>query len=1285
MMKTQTTHKTMGKALAKWAAVALLAVALLASVLTFARPSGGKRARAEGEEPEAFALTLIAATLKISADGGDIYGVQTPESESGSGPAVMRVYSVEAGALCRVAADPDPSDNLSMFVGFDWQYLNNRVGELGAKEYGFAMPDEDVLISAIYSASNLDSTTRGSSGKITNSNPSIFNNYGNGYIGIVKGVPTNEAEDPDLEKMSGWRLAIPGNTGANTAWTENISGNSFLSSMRGMVTIKIIFKNHGNLPVTLEFYIPPYGARNTSGEVDVPAGETVTRYMLMTVGCDGPYLGFNVRKAVGGEASNIILMDFVMRQALTYPQIDKRYATTGNLEDAGFVTIGGITKGSGNWNEHVNNNAYGLRLIMVYNQNCKIGTYLYFNITNFPAYTGLDGAEQTDTVYVRIITGTANPFSGTYSIGTAANPATEGSLLGSEIVVLPGASTTLFAVTVTRTAATPNIYFHLYRHTVDVPDTSGNSTYGYNLTMQMAYKDVFGSIVTAEDGEGYTLTPEGDSESVVLPGDSYSFRLSLAAGYTQSAPIVKAVGAKSGTETVLRARNGVYTVSNVQEGQTIVVENVALNVYAVTGLSGAGYTVTPEGGYTASVAHGGDFKFKIAVDTVLFDVGALTVKANGGVGNVSAAGDFPDTVYTISNITAAQAITVEGISAKTGVYIVSGLKGAQYSAVSQTAGVTVSDNGDAVVAVNELENPDFSFRLNPAVGYDVSGATVTANPGGVLTPAAGVYTVTGIDQNVSVSVSGVAYMDYAITYHLGAGETNGPGNPETYQIVTETFDLADASKIGYTFGGWYKTSAFAPSDLVESIAAGSYGAVNLYPKFTATPYTVTLDVKGGAYAEGYTRPQNYTIEAAQALPNAEQIARAGYTFEGWCTSPNGGIILNDDAILSIPQGSTGNKTYYAKWATVPYTIAYNRNGGAWAAEYTAPEGFTVAQGAAVILPAAANIQKLGYTFAGWYGADDFSGIVFASVPDGSTGDREYWAKWVLTPYTIAYNANGGANAPDAVKAYDFETAVTLPIPARTGYTFAGWYEAEDLSGTAVTAIAVGATGDKEYFADWTVTQFTVSYEGLNGATNTNPESYTYFSGAIVLADPTRTGYTFDGWTSDLNPTPAKGVKILAGSVGDRVFTANWTANRYTVAFNTAGGAYIPDQTVEHNAAANAPGAPYREGFTFDGWYTSADGGATLSAEKFAFDTPIAANTTLYAKWAAVPPATGGNEGDGEGEGGDGTGAGGEVKETTTAELLGNGALGGAIAAASVVAGAGIVFLAARLIRKKKSA
>ena len=180
-------------------------------------------------------------------------------------------------------------------------------------------------------------------------------------------------------------------------------------------------------------------------------------------------------------------------------------------------------------------------------------------------------------------------------------------------------------------------------------------------------------------------------------------------------------------------------------------------------------------------------------------------------------------------------------------------------------------------------------------------------------------------------------------------------------------------------------------------------------------------------------------------------------------------------------------------------------------------------------------QKTGYLFDGWYtdeackNAFDFTAPVYENTT--------VYAKWTAEKYTITYHLNGGTNAESNPDSYTVEQTVTLADPSKTGYLFDGWYTDEycenafDFTAPANENITV--------YAKWTAEKYTITYH-LNGGTNaeSNPDSYTVEQ-TVTLADPSKTGYTFTGWTWDGQTTPVGNPEIAAGSTGNRAYEANW--------------------------------------------------------------------------------------------------------------------------------------------------
>ena len=208
-------------------------------------------------------------------------------------------------------------------------------------------------------------------------------------------------------------------------------------------------------------------------------------------------------------------------------------------------------------------------------------------------------------------------------------------------------------------------------------------------------------------------------------------------------------------------------------------------------------------------------------------------------------------------------------------------------------------------------------------------------------------------------------------------------------------------------------------------------------------------------------------------------------------------------------------------------------------------------------------------------------------------DQAVVATFAPINYTISYNLAGGSLPADKTNpaTYTIESnAITLVNPVRAGYTFEGWTGTDLENPTKTVTIAKGSMGNRSYTATWKVINYTISYDLAGGAlpqNQTNPTTYTVESNAITLVNPTRTGYTFEGWTGTDLENPTKTVTIAKGSTGNRSYKATWKAIEYTISYDLAGGV-LPQNltnpatyTVESNAITLIN--PVREGYEFTGW------------------------------------------------------------------------------------------------------
>ena len=149
-----------------------------------------------------------------------------------------------------------------------------------------------------------------------------------------------------------------------------------------------------------------------------------------------------------------------------------------------------------------------------------------------------------------------------------------------------------------------------------------------------------------------------------------------------------------------------------------------------------------------------------------------------------------------------------------------------------------------------------------------------------------------------------------------------------------------------------------------------------------------------------------------------------------------------------------------------------------------------------------------------------------SVPADVT---ELTVQWTAPTYAVTLNTNGGTIADGKdVTGYTYGVGATLPTDVtRTGYTFKGWYDNENLTGSPVTAIGGAETGNKEYWAKWEINQYTITFD-TNGGSEIAPITQDYGTEITAPDNPTRKGYTFKGWDKEIPETmPAENLTITA--------------------------------------------------------------------------------------------------------------------------------------------------------------
>ncbi|MBP5582358.1 MAG: ribosomal protein L7/L12, partial [Bacteroidales bacterium] len=441
---------------------------------------------------------------------------------------------------------------------------------------------------------------------------------------------------------------------------------------------------------------------------------------------------------------------------------------------------------------------------------------------------------------------------------------------------------------------------------------------------------------------------------------------------------------------------------------------------------------------------------------------------------------------------------------------------------------------------------------------------------------------------------------YSVNLQVNGGTNTNNVSEYTYGVGATLPDSSEISRTGYTFVGWYMNSNY-DGVAIEEIATTDFGDKTFYAKWNVNSYDVTLNANGGTINSGNIA--SYTYGVGATLPT--DITKTGYTFGGWYDNSS----CSGSSVLSIASNATDDKEFWAKWDTINYTITYNANEG----EFAVTPVSNYKYGDEIVL---ATPTREGYDFGGWYNNSNLVGTEFTKVEATETGNKEFWAKWDVQSYDVTLNVNEGTINSGNLTIYTYGTLAILPQDVtKVGHKFDGWFDNEGLSGTAVTQISKGSAGDKTFYAGWTPRTYTVTLQTNNGTINNGTiSSYTYGKGATLPTDITKTGYEFQGWYDNSSYDGGKVTAIASNEVGDRNFWAKWTANTYTVNFETNDGTINSGNIngYTYGVTAILPTDVTKDGYTFTGWYSDEECKGDVVSIISSTET---GNKTFYAGWS----------------------------------------------------------------------
>ena len=510
----------------------------------------------------------------------------------------------------------------------------------------------------------------------------------------------------------------------------------------------------------------------------------------------------------------------------------------------------------------------------------------------------------------------------------------------------------------------------------------------------------------------------------------------------------------------------------------------------------------------------------------------------------------------------------------------------------------------------------------------IDGVFYTSTDGGWTPPAKENYNSAGswvTDNSYTHKVPSNNTASSYNNYYLYYGH-QWVGNYQRYYKKVNGYGTASA---GNGWGGDWISGSGSGSLYYESYVDCRSSWYNYaWWKGDSTPNDYSLPaISKTGYTQGNYKANSTSVYVAPggtysiwSSKDGETFARTNVTWSLSYTPNTYKITLNNQSATSV-----GTAEYYQKYDNGLYSDS---------ACTTAISKITVP-------------SRTGYTFGGYYTSQNGGGTQYIKA-DGTisatkttfTAATTLYAKWTANTYTVTFDKQNGTGGNDNVTATYDSAMPSITPPTRTGYAFAGYYDATSdgtqyYTNTGASARTWNKTSNTKLYARWTAVIYTVTLNNQNATTAGTTKIYEHYkikwssksdaSDTITsITMPTRTGYTFKGYNTKSDGTGTTQIAD-SGSISaanDSVSSATtwyakWQANTYRVTLNSQGGSGGTDY-VDAIYASTMPNItlPTRAGYTFAGYYDNTSGGVqyytATGGSARAWDKTSA--TELYARW-----------------------------------------------------------------------
>lgn len=341
--------------------------------------------------------------------------------------------------------------------------------------------------------------------------------------------------------------------------------------------------------------------------------------------------------------------------------------------------------------------------------------------------------------------------------------------------------------------------------------------------------------------------------------------------------------------------------------------------------------------------------------------------------------------------------------------------------------------------------------------------------------------------------------------------------------------------------------------------------------------------------------EDQIVKEGKTVKDVSSPTKSGYTFDGWYIGEKKWDFKKDTI--------KGNATLTAKWIPNSNTITYVNIG-------TTEKRESVAHTDETVSLVKNQFTKAGHTFIGWSltpnGEVDYNDCASFKMGDKNV---TLYAVWSTEHYNLVLNSYSGIINSTVPTQFTANDSIILPIPTLKHFDFMGWYNS---SNEKVELISKGTIGDIVLNAKYEPISYSIRYE-LDGGINDENNPFTYnVTSPISFKTPTKDGYYFDGWYSDigLNDYITSTSSIDGGNL---VLYAKWI-RIINISYELDGGtnnSLNPSSILETESFTLK--SPSKDGYSFGGWYFDNN----FSEPATVINNSSKAKTTVYAKWLKI--------------------------------------------------------------------